>query len=138
MMADHLLQRRADATDPRLPEYVRLAKREGARRRVQSNATRLGESGLAAALAEAGLDGAMISLHGATAAVSDAVTGAPGTFRRHAARPRRAVIRTSIRVRLNFVFCQANRDDFPRVVDLVAQRGRRPGSCSRSSARTPT
>lgn len=108
--------------NPRLPEYVRLAKRGGARSvELQSNATRLGESGLAATLAEAGLDGAMISLHGATAAISDAVTGAPGTFAA-TLRGVDALARTSVRVRLNFVFCQANRDDFPNVVELVARR----------------
>ncbi|MBX3026422.1 radical SAM protein [bacterium] len=108
--------------NPRLPDYVRLAKGGGARSvELQSNATRLGESDLAATLAEAGLDGAMISLHGATAAISDAVTGAPGTFAA-TLRGVDALVQTTVRVRLNFVFCQANRDDFPNVVELVARR----------------
>jgi hypothetical protein len=63
----------------------------------------------------------MISLHGATAEVSDAVTGAPGTFVA-TLKGVDALVRTPVRVRLNFVFCQENRDDFPAVVDLVAGR----------------
>ncbi len=108
--------------NPRLVEYVRLASRLGAASvELQTNATRLANEGLAAALAEAGLQGAMISLHGATAAVSDAVTGAPGTFvaTLHGID---ALVRTPVRVRLNFVVCQENREDFPRVVDMVAER----------------
>lgn len=108
--------------NPRLVEYVDLASRLGAASvELQSNATRLGTGGLAAALAEAGLQGAMISLHGATAEVSDAVTGAPGTFVATLTGID-ALVRTPVRVRLNFVFCQENRDDFPAVVDLVAAR----------------
>lgn len=108
--------------NPRLVEYVDLASRLGAASvELQSNATRLANGGLAAALAEAGLQGAMISLHGATAEVSDAVTGAPGTFVATLAGVD-ALVRTSVRVRLNFVFCQENRDDFAAVVELVAAR----------------
>jgi MoaA/NifB/PqqE/SkfB family radical SAM enzyme len=108
--------------NPRLVEYVRLARALGAFSvELQTNGTRLGHAGLAAALAEAGLDGAMISLHGATPAISDAVTGAPGTFAATLTGID-ALVLTSVRVRLNFVFCQANREEFPRVVDLVAER----------------
>ena len=108
--------------NPRLVEYVELASRLGAASvELQSNATRLAHAGLAAALADAGLQGAMISLHGATAAVSDAVTGAPGTFVA-TLKGIDALVQTPVRVRLNFVFCQENRDDFPAVVDLVAAR----------------
>lgn len=108
--------------NPRLVEYVELASRLGAASvELQSNATRLGNAGLAAALSDAGLQGAMISLHGATAEISDAVTGAPGTFVA-TLKGVDALIKTPVRVRLNFVFCQENRDDFPAVVDLIAAR----------------
>jgi pyruvate-formate lyase-activating enzyme len=108
--------------NPRLVDYVQLAKRLGAASvELQTNGTRLAHAGLAAALAEAGLDGAMISLHGSTAAISDAVTAAPGTFVATLSGID-ALVRTPVRVRLNFVFCQANREDFPRFVDLVAER----------------
>ena len=108
--------------NPRLAEYVALARREGAAAvELQSNATRLGDAVLVDALVAAGLDRAMISLHGATAAVSDAITGAPGTFEA-TLRGLDQLARTDIELRLNFVFCQANRDQFPAMVDLVASR----------------
>ncbi len=103
-------------------EYVRLAKRVGVSAvELQSNATRLAERGLARALADAGLDRAMISLHGSTAALSDAVTGAPGTFA-STVRGIDALVQTPVHVRLNFVFCHANREDFPGFVDFVTDR----------------
>jgi MoaA/NifB/PqqE/SkfB family radical SAM enzyme len=108
--------------NPSLIEYVRLAKRGGARAvELQTNAIRLADTALAGALAEAGVDRAMVSLHGSTAAISDAITGAPGTFAA-TVRGIDALLQTSVSVRLNFVFCQANRDDFPNLVELVAAR----------------
>lgn len=113
--------------NPRLVEYVRLARAAGVHTiELQSNATRLAERGLAAALAAAGLDRAMISLHGSTAETSDRITGAPGTFAA-TVRGIDALVATGIQVRLNFVFCQENRDDFPRFVALVAARWPRAG-----------
>jgi molybdenum cofactor biosynthesis enzyme MoaA len=108
--------------NPDLIDYVQLAKLRGARAvELQSNAIRLAEGDLAGALAAAGLDRAMISLHGATADASDAITGAPGTFALTLLGID-ALVRTSVRVRLNFVFCQINRAEFPRFVDFVAAR----------------
>ena len=63
----------------------------------------------------------MVSLHGSTADISDRVTGAPGTFE-STVRGIDALLDHNVHVRLNFVFCQANRDDFPHFVDLVAAR----------------
>jgi MoaA/NifB/PqqE/SkfB family radical SAM enzyme len=106
--------------NPRLIEYVRLAKHRGARGvELQTNAVRLADGQLAQALADAGVDSAMVSLHGSTAALSDAVTGAPGTFAA-TLRGIDALSRTTVRVRINFVFCRLNHADFPHVVDLVA------------------
>jgi MoaA/NifB/PqqE/SkfB family radical SAM enzyme len=108
--------------NPRLVEYVQLAKSRGVRAvELQSNATRLGDRALTQALVAAGLDQAMVSLHGSTAAISDGVTAAPGTFAA-TVRGIDELTSTSVRVRLNFVFCQANREDFPNFVDLVAAR----------------
>jgi MoaA/NifB/PqqE/SkfB family radical SAM enzyme len=108
--------------NPKLAEYVRYAKAQGVRAvELQSNGTRLGDPALTAALVDAGIDQAMISLHGATAEVSDAVTGAPGTFLA-TLRGIDELARTPVRVRLNFVFCQANHREFPRFVDFVAAR----------------
>jgi len=105
---------------PRLLEYVRLAKAEGAPHvDLQTNAVRLEE--MAPALAEAGVDWVFVSLHAPDAATSDAITGAPGTHERTLAGIDAAVA-AGMRVRLNFVFCERNRGRFPEHVDLVAAR----------------
>jgi MoaA/NifB/PqqE/SkfB family radical SAM enzyme len=105
-----------------LVEYVRFAKQRGVRAvDLQTNATRLADRQLTHALVEAGVDRAMVSLHGSTADISDRVTGAPGTFE-STVRGIDALLDYGVHVRLNFVFCQVNRDDFPRLVDLVAAR----------------
>lgn len=107
---------------PRLVEYVAFGKAEGARWiELQTNAVRLAEGPLARALDEAGLGVAFVSLHGSRAEVSDAITRAPGTFEK-TARGLDALAHTRILARINFVFCEANRRDFPEFVRLVAAR----------------
>src|SRR6185369_8547389 len=109
--ADLVLSGGEPTLNPRLVDYVRLAKRVGVSAvELQTNATRLAERDLARALADAGLDRAMISLHGSTAALSDGVTGAPGTFEA-TVRGIDELVQTPVHVRLNFVFCQANREE---------------------------
>lgn len=106
----------------RLVEYVRLGRESGAEAiELQTNAIRLADPELVAALAEAGVGTAFVSLHGSTAAVSDAVTAAPGTFDKTVA-GLDVLARSPIAVRLNFVFCEFNRRDFPDYVRLVARR----------------
>jgi MoaA/NifB/PqqE/SkfB family radical SAM enzyme len=113
--------------NPRLVEYVALAKRQGVRAvELQTNAVRLADAELTRGLAAAGVEQVMVSLHGSTAEISDAITGAPGTFAA-TLRGIDELSQTSVRVRLNFVFCQANRTDFPRFVELVASRWPRAG-----------
>ena len=108
--------------NPRVVDYVRLAKREGASYvELQTNATRLADGDYADRLAEAGVDQAFVSLHGSCAEISDAITGAPGTFEKTVAGIDRAV-RAAMDVRLNFVFCEMNFEDFPRYVEMVARR----------------
>ncbi len=99
-----------------------LAKRSGAPEvELQTNATRLGQPNAAHALATAGVDHAFVSLHAATAATSDALTGAPGTFEQTLA-GLDALLQTSIAVRINYVLCRPNAAEFPAFVDLVATR----------------
>lgn len=113
--------------NPRLLDYVRLAKQAGVRGiELQTNATRLGDAALARALVDAGVEQATVSLHASTAAVSDAITGAPGTFEQ-TLRGLDVLAQLPVRVQLNFVFCQANRHDFPDVIALMAARWPRAG-----------
>jgi len=113
--------------DPRLPEYVRRGKAHGVCEvELQTNATRLSDPALCRALLEAGLDIAFVSLHGATAATSDAVTSAPGTFVRTLAGLDQ-LRDTGIRTRINFVMCELNRHELPAFVRMVTERWPRAG-----------
>jgi len=108
--------------NPDLPRYVRLARSLSARPIVlETNATRLADGTLVADLVEAGLDEAFVSLHGATAEVSDAITRAPGTFAQTALGLDQ-LHATSVRVDINFVICQANLHELPAWVALLAER----------------
>lgn len=108
--------------NPRVCDYVRMGKSEGAVAvELQTNAVRLADEKLTQALENAGLDIAFVSLHGAHAEVSDGITRAPGTFEK-TLRGIDALCRTKVHVRLNFVFCEPNRHDFPDFVRLVASR----------------
>ncbi|HEY1691394.1 MAG TPA: radical SAM protein [Polyangiaceae bacterium] len=108
--------------DPRIVEWVRLARSVTEGRLVlQTNAVRLDDPSLVARLEEAGLDEAFVSLHGATAAVSDAVTEAPGTFVRTVAGIDR-LHASRIAVVLNYVVCEKNRHEIVDHVRALATR----------------
>ncbi len=108
--------------NPRLLEYVERGRDAGAREiELQTNATRLAGTDLAHRLSDTGVSHAIVSLHGATAETSDFITDAPGTFDQTLL-GLDALLQTPIRVRLNYVFCHANRSEFPAYVDMVAAR----------------
>lgn len=107
--------------NPKVVDYVRLAKQSSQRVELQTNAVRLEDAALASELAEAGLDEAFVSLHGSRAGISDKVTGAPGTFERTVAGIDN-VARTRIHLTLNFVICQTNFEDLVPFVRMVGLR----------------
>jgi molybdenum cofactor biosynthesis enzyme MoaA len=108
--------------DPRLVEWVRLARSLSQQTIIlQTNAIRLEDPALVARLEDAGLDEAFVSLHGATAEVSDAVTEAPGTFVRTVAGIDR-LHASRIRVMLNYVLCEKNRHELVTYVRMIAAR----------------
>ena len=108
--------------EPRLVEWVKLARSvsDGAIV-LQTNAIRLEDATLVARLEEAGLTEAFVSLHGATAAVSDAVTEAPGTHARTLAGIDR-VYASRIQLVLNYVVCERNRHEVVDYVRAIAAR----------------
>ncbi|UJR84367.1 radical SAM protein [Sandaracinus amylolyticus] len=107
---------------PELVRYVRLAKSLSKLPvLLQTNAIRLADPALARALREAGLDEAFVSLHGATAAVCDRVTQAPGTFDK-TVRGLDQLVAVGVKVQINFVICQANLHELPAWVALIADR----------------
>ena len=109
--------------NPRVVEYVQLARRVSRQGvSIQTNAVRLDDVALVRALDEAGFDEAFVSLHGATAAVSDAVTQAPGTFTRTLVGLDNLVRETQARVGVNFVICSLNHHELVDAVRLVADR----------------
>jgi len=107
---------------PRLLEFVRLAKSVSTWPvQLQTNAIRLADPALVQGLVAAGLDEAFVSLHGASAAVADAVTHAPGTFARTVLGLDR--LHASIPVlQINFVICQANLHELCDWIVLLAER----------------
>jgi MoaA/NifB/PqqE/SkfB family radical SAM enzyme len=108
--------------NPRVVDYLRLAKANSRHEvSLQTNAIRLDDEGLVRALEKAGLDEAFVSLHGATAEVSDFVTQAPGTFVRTVAGLDN-LAKTAIRVGINFVLCATNHHEIEDAVRLVAAR----------------
>lgn len=110
---------------PRLPEFVALARTHdttGVGVALQTNAVRLEDEELTAALVRAGLTVVQVSLHAAHAALSDAITRAPGTFARtlrgidHLARHR------GVTLVVNYVVVRRNLVDLEAFIDLVASR----------------
>lgn len=105
-----------------LPELVSLAKAHGAPHvDLQTNATRLADAAYCQTLEDAGVDWLFVSLHGPRAEISDAVTGAPGTFEQ-TVRGIDTAAAFAFRLRLNFVFCQQNAAHFEEHVAYVARR----------------
>jgi molybdenum cofactor biosynthesis enzyme MoaA len=106
----------------RLSEYVRLGSRAGTLPlQLQTNAVRLDDDALVRTLVDAGLREAFVSLHAGTADVSDALTGAPGTFDRTLAGIDN-LVRAGVDVTTNYVISEPNAAEFPRYVALVAER----------------
>jgi MoaA/NifB/PqqE/SkfB family radical SAM enzyme len=108
--------------NPRLPEYLRLAREASPLPVVlQTNAVRLRSADYVRELASAGLGVAFVALHGSRPEISDAVTGAPGTFVA-TAEGLDNLVRAGVTTMLNFVICRANLGELAPAVRLVASR----------------
>ncbi|NUO53105.1 MAG: radical SAM protein [Polyangiaceae bacterium] len=109
---------------PRLAEYIRLASEVSNQPiQLQTNAIRLDDSALVRELVDAGLREAFVSLHGATAETSDAVTEAPGTFARTVVGLDN-LMEAGVHVTLNFVVCGKNLHELVALVRLARTRWR--------------
>lgn len=106
---------------PRLADFVRLASSEGLETQLQTNAIRCADAAYTAELVAAGLEHAFISLHAATADVSDAITAAPGTFERTLAGIDN-LVRAGVGVIVNYVITGENVRELPTYARLVASR----------------
>jgi len=109
--------------NPRLAEYVALARDHGPQPvALQTNAVRLADPALTDALVRAGLGWVMVSLHADTAALSDDLTGSPGTFERTLLGLDELHRHGGVALVINFVLMARNRDALLPVVRLVAAR----------------
>jgi hypothetical protein len=94
---------------PRLPHWLRRAARAGVHVTLETNAIRFCEPGVLDELRAAGLESVVVSLHAADAAVSDALTMAPGTFAPTVAGAR-AALAAELRVGVHCVVERGNVD----------------------------
>ncbi|MBM4344001.1 MAG: radical SAM protein [Deltaproteobacteria bacterium] len=105
---------------PRLGEAVALAKVLGAPAvTLQTNATRV-DAALAARLARAGLNEALVSLHSANPNESDALTAAPGTWQK-SVDGIKALCDAGIDVKINHVITHYTAVRFVHFVRFVAE-----------------
>lgn len=114
------------AMHPDLVELIAGARALGAARvHLQTNAVRFAEPALARAVAEAGLDEALVSLHAPTAEASDLLTAAPGSFERTVVGIQQ-LCAAGVDVVINHVLTSPNAPDFPAFIEMVAERLRHP------------
>ncbi len=107
--------------NPRLAEYLARTVELGiADVQLQTNAVKMSDPAYARELRAAGLRHAFVSLHGITAATSDRVTAAPGTFVRTLAGIKNLVAE-GVSVCLNFVLCAYNAGELAGLPDFVAR-----------------
>ena len=108
--------------DAELHRYLAAARALGfAHVILQTNAIRFAQPGYGEALVAAGLSEAFVSLHSGDAAVSDAITRAPGTFERTAAGIER-LLEVGVTVQLNCVATEASLSSLVDLPELIARR----------------
>jgi len=105
--------------DPRLPEYLAHARARGIPSlTLETNAIQCARGDLAARLRDAGLTDAFVSLHSADAAVSDAITRAPGTHER-TVRGVHALLDAGVAVKINAVMTAEGLDHLAGLPDFI-------------------
>lgn len=108
-----------------LPAYARRARATpGVEHvRVQTNGTRLAEPGYLDALVDAGVDEVFVSLHAATAATCDRITGRAGSFADIVAGIEAAAAHPGVALHTNSVISAPAFRELPALVDLLCDRG---------------
>lgn len=106
---------------PRLAAYLARTVELGIREvQLQTNAIKMSDPAYTAEIVAAGLRLALVSLHGTSAATSDRVTSAPGTFVRTLAGIKN-LIAAGVTVIINFVLCGHNAAELAELPDFVAR-----------------
>lgn len=107
---------------PQVLDIIAYAHKLGARTvSLQTNASRVRSLEHAQQLATAGLGHALVSLHAATAATSDRLTAAPGTFDR-TVQGIQWLCQAGISVTINHVLTRDLAPEFPNFVDFLATK----------------
>lgn len=105
-----------------LPDLIRYAKAAGIERVVlQTNAIRLATPQVLDSLLDAGLDDALVSFHSHRAEVSDALTGAPGTWAKTVQGIESSLAR-GLPITLNTVLTTRNADHLTETIDYALER----------------
>jgi len=113
--------------DPHLLDYLRHARAHGITSiTLETNAIQCARGDLAARLRDAGLTIAFVSLHSADAAVSDAITRAPGTHAR-TVKGVHALLDAGVTVKLNAVMTQEGIAHLAALPDFIHQEFGRHG-----------
>ena len=103
---------------PDLPDMVRHARSLGMRVNLVTNGILLADPARVARLAEAGLQSAQVSVEGTTAAVHEAITRIPGSFRR-SLRAVENLRGAGLRVHTNTTITRSNVEDVEGIPDFV-------------------
>jgi MoaA/NifB/PqqE/SkfB family radical SAM enzyme len=105
--------------DPQLANYVRHARELGYEWvTLETNAIQFSKPGLAERLRDAGVGDCFVSLHSGDEVTSDAITRAPGTFRRTVAGIKR-LLAAGVPVRLNCVLTREGIEVVEGVPDFI-------------------
>ena len=107
--------------NPHLKDFCLEASSLGAHVGLQTNAVRLADAAVLQPLLDAGLAEAFVSLHGASAAVGDTITEAPGTWAKTLVGVDK-LLAGNVQVRLNFVMTHANAPELEEFAKLVLDR----------------
>ena len=117
--------------DPRLPEYLSHARDRGISSiTLETNAIQCARNDLAVKLRDAGLTDAFVSLHSADAAVSDAITRAPGTHVR-TVKGIHALLDAGVTVKINAVMTQEGLAHLSGLPDFIHDEFGRHGNLLR-------
>jgi len=103
-----------------LPELVAYARNKGMRVNLITNGIRCGDREYVAALAEAGLQSAQVSIEGGCAEIHDAITQHPGSWDK-ATRAVHWLREFGIHTHTNTTICGGNREHLLELVDCIAE-----------------
>ncbi len=107
--------------NPKLPEIVRLFKKNGYRMAIDTNAVRFADYNYTRTVTREGLSDAFVSLHAANAELSESITGCKDTFDK-TIKGIDNLIANNIDVTINFVWFSQNKEHLPDFARFLRSR----------------